>query len=178
MSIPSGTRITAFTSKHTGLVNQLVTEIEIMIPNTTISMKVRGIWDTGATATVITNKIVDNLQLKPTGMSNVNTANGPTIQNTYIVDVILPNKLQVKDVTVTGASALSSGCEVLIGMDIISLGDFSITNYEGKTCLSFRFPSCHEIDYVQRPQAGIKPNKNIAAGKPGSNVSKPKKKRK
>lgn len=34
-------------------------------------------------------------------------------------------------------------------MDIITLGDFSITNYNGVTCMSFGLPSKHEIDYVK-----------------------------
>lgn len=123
-------------------------------------------------------KVVGSLDLKPTGMSNVNTANGPTIQNTYIVDFILPNQLQVKDVTVTGAPGFSSNCDVLIGMDIIGLGDFSITNYAGSTCMSFRFPSCHEIDYVKNLNLGIKPAKNIPSSKSVSNFTFPKKKRK
>ncbi len=62
-------------------------------------------------------------------------------------------------------------------MDIIALGDFSITNHEGVTCMSFRYPSCHELDYVKNLKHGIKPDKNIPAGKPGSNFTKPKKKR-
>lgn len=98
------------------------------------------------------------------------------LQNTYIVDVILPNGVQIKDVTVTGATALSGGCEVLIGMDIISLGDFSITNYKENTCMSFRMPSAHEIDYVKNLK--FKMVNKVAPGKPGSNLVFPKKKRK
>ena len=38
---------------------------------------------------------------------------------------------------------------ILIGMDIIKHGDFSITNVNGKTTFSFRTPSVKEIDYVK-----------------------------
>jgi len=167
----------AFTIKSTvGLSNQLVTIVDIVFPNTTNNCKVKAIWDTGATATVITQNVVNSLGLLPTGMSHVNTANGPTVQNTYIIDVVLPNGVVVKDVTVTGATALSGGCEVLIGMDIISLGDFSITNHKGITCMSFRIPSLHEIDYTKN--LNFKLTAKVAPGKSGSNVSLPKKKRK
>lgn len=141
-----------FTTKWSGgRARVLVNEVEIIVPNTTQGVKVKAIWDTGASATVITQKVVDDLGLKPTGMSHVNTANGPTVQNTYIVDVGLPNQVKAKDVTVTGAKALSGGCEVLIGMDIISLGDFSVTHGDGKTMMSFRIPSMHHIDYNFSP---------------------------
>ena len=165
----------AFTLKPPGLVNQLVTSVHVSIPNTETSYQVNAIWDTGATGSVITEKIVKELDLKPTGMSTVNTANGLTQQYTYIVDIVLPNGIQVTDVTVTGAIGLTAHCDVLIGMDIISLGDFSITHYKGNTCMSFRIPSLHEIDYVKSIDFKHKPN--IPAGQKGSNITKPKKKR-
>jgi len=39
--------------------------------------------------------------------------------------------------------------DVLIGMDIISRGDFTITAPENKTKLSFQIPSTHNTDYVK-----------------------------
>ncbi len=42
--------------------------------------------------------------------------------------------------------------DVLIGMDVIGLGDFSITNKDGKTTFSFREPSMEEIDYTEREE--------------------------
>lgn len=38
--------------------------------------------------------------------------------------------------------------QVLIGMDIIGMGDFAVTNINEKTILSFRIPSVREIDFV------------------------------
>lgn len=38
--------------------------------------------------------------------------------------------------------------DLLIGMDVITIGDFSITNLNARTVFSFRFPSSHEVDYV------------------------------
>ncbi len=73
---------------------------------------------------------------------------------------------------------INPNCEALIGMDVITLGDFSITNHNGSTCMSFRVPSGHEIDYVKNLNYGVTPIKQIAPGKPGSNFTPPKKKRK
>ena len=53
----------------------------------------------------------------------------------------------VKALNVTECSALSSYFEILIGMDIIGLGDFAITNKNNKTTLSFCLPSLAEIDF-------------------------------
>ncbi|MFP5042698.1 retroviral-like aspartic protease family protein [Parasediminibacterium sp. JCM 36343] len=93
----------AFTIKsNVGISSQLITLVYICVPNTKSSFQVKAIWDTGATATVITDNVVRALGLIATGMSHVHTANGITIQNTYIVDVILPNGAKIESVTVTG----------------------------------------------------------------------------
>ena len=42
----------------------------------------------------------------------------------------------------------AAGIGVLIGMDIITSGDFSVSNYNGKTVFTFRTPSQERIDYV------------------------------
>ncbi len=44
----------------------------------------------------------------------------------------------------------------LIGMDIIGQGDSCITNYNGKTWLTFRMPSLLGVDYVQEHNRALK----------------------
>lgn len=167
-------KVSALTVKSTGgLLRQLRSEVEINIPNTTTKNQYTAIWDTGATGTVITQEVVNNLGLLPTGMSMVHTANGLTSQNTYIIDIALNQDIILKDVTVTCAAAFSGGCNVLIGMDIIAQGDFSITNKGGNTCMSFRVPSMHEIDFCKNPNLKANSNPNR-----GSNFTPPKRKRK
>jgi len=43
--------------------------------------------------------------------------------------------------------------DILIGMDIISQGDFAITNHNNKTMFSFRMPSMLDLDFVQMDRA-------------------------
>ena len=42
--------------------------------------------------------------------------------------------------------------DVLIGMDIITQGDFAVTNLGGKTKFSFRIPSQASINFVTEDQ--------------------------
>ena len=105
-----------------------------------------AIWDTGATSSVITKKVVDNLGLAPTGIVEVHGVHGKNYRNKYIVCIQLPNNIQVKNVEVTDGDL--GDADVLIGMDIISLGDFSVSNYKEKTTFTFRIPSCADTDYV------------------------------
>ena len=105
-----------------------------------------AVWDTGASSSAISRKIVDALHLIPTGRGISKTAGGTISVETYSINVLLP--------TGVGFSSLSVACvnmepDILIGMDIISLGDFSLTHQGGKTCFSFQTPSSHYVDYVQ-----------------------------
>lgn len=106
-----------------------------------------AIWDTGATKSAISPQVVRELDLKPTGMTRVFHANGMSDVNTYTVNIMLPNDVNFPSLPVT--EAILSGADVLIGMDIICRGDFSITSSLGKTKFSFQYPSTHNTDYVE-----------------------------
>lgn len=146
-------KVRAFTLKSNIILNMLQTE-------TLITSDVRdktkpytpknwnGLWDTGASKSSITRRIVDDLQLIPVGSANISTANGVVTVNTYFVDIGLPNHVIVQNVLVSCAD-LGDDIDVLIGMDIIKHGDFAITNTENCTTFSFRVPSIQEIDYVK-----------------------------
>lgn len=67
---------------------------------------------------------------------------------TYVIDIILPNNVIIQNV-IGSCSNLGDDIDMLIGMDIIRHGDFSITNKYGGTTFSFRIPSIKEIDYAE-----------------------------
>lgn len=155
------TNTRSFTITHKGLSNILTSEIHIseIILNKksriidirrTTNKKYLAIWDTGATASVITKKVVEDLGLKPTGMTKVNHAGGESTTRKFLVDIWLPNKVVMKQVTVT-EGVLNGNFEILVGMDVISKGDFAVTNKDGKTCFSYRYPSVECIDFVKQP---------------------------
>lgn len=104
-----------------------------------------AIWDTGAQITVISNKIVEVLHLFPTGMGRNITAAGIIEVKRYMVDIMLPNGVVVKSLTVI--SSPLEDTDILIGMDIISLCDFRVCNVNGCTKFSFQIPGSHDIDF-------------------------------
>ena len=152
-----------FTTKYNRLSNVLINEVSIskaylppkpsnlpLVPlKGIIHKKFFAIWDTGATNTVITQKVVQDCGLKPTGMVEISHAGGKTTTNTYLVNIRLPNKVEVCQIRVT-EGILTGQADVLIGMDIIGQGDFAVTNKNGKTVFSFRIPSVKCIDFVKR----------------------------
>jgi predicted aspartyl protease len=107
-----------------------------------------AIWDTGASGSVITQSVIDACGLKPIGLTQVHDASGARDSGVYLVNIMLPNSVAFVAVSVT-TGKLAPGSDVLIGMDIITLGDFSVTNKDGRTIFSFRVPSQLHVDYVQ-----------------------------
>jgi predicted aspartyl protease len=110
----------------------------------------RGLWDTGASTSAITKHVADKLGLIPTGIVSFTHAGGSSATNTYLVNIILPNNVEIRSLRV--CEGILSGQDVLIGMDIIGLGDFSICLKDGKTKFSFQIPSTHDMDFVQEIQ--------------------------
>lgn len=143
----------SFTVSHNGMVFVLKSPATIFqafdplhTPSPPSSHDFTAIWDTGATGTVITQKVVDRCGLKPIGRTIVRTAQGEMQTPVYLVNVMLPNKVGVVNLRVTRGN-FGGDADVLIGMDIVGIGDFAITNKDGKTVFSFRAPSCGTIDF-------------------------------
>ncbi len=143
-------QIKSFTLNAPGRLEKLQTDVLVFSPIksnvSSIPKMWRGLWDTGASASCITQRIVDDLKLSPLGRNQISTANGMVEVNTYVIDIGLPNNVIVQNVIVACAD-LGINIDLLIGMDIISLGDFAITNVNGKTVFSFRLPSVSIIDF-------------------------------
>lgn len=163
----------SFTVRYNGRTNTLMVETLISTPvapgadaallSHTINnaKKYISIWDTGATNSVISQKVVDESNLKPTGIAQVHSVTETKDCETFLVSILLPNKVIMPAVRVTKGEPF--GCDVLIGMDVIGAGDFAVTHKDGKTTFSFRLPSMEEIDFVTKkfePIQSIKISRN------------------
>ena len=96
-----------------------------------------AIWDTGANASAISLNTARKLGLTPVQTAFFSTANGRCEMPMYMVDMMLPNGRQIKDVMVSGLNL--NICDALVGMDIITQGDFHLTN-DGNTVFRFNIP--------------------------------------
>lgn len=65
-----------------------------------------------------------------------------------MVNFLLLNGVGVAGVQVTEFDSPPGGIGAIVGMDVIIRGDFSITNLNKKTWMSFKIPSTHQVDYV------------------------------
>jgi hypothetical protein len=113
-----------------------------------------GLWDTGASNCVITTDAVAKLGLKPFALANVTHGGGTELKNVYKINIYLPNQVTIANVNAT-EGMVNGKFDFIIGMDIITLGDFSISNFNNETVVSFRIPSQKKIDYVVEAQETI-----------------------
>lgn len=172
--LPALPQFQAFTlTSNGGRMNRIVSPVGIslpFIPNEYTGeqppiFQTQALWDTGATSSVVTIATARALNLVPIAMTNVTGAHGVSERNVYIVNLYLPNNLMVHTVTVTEMID-ADGFGALIGMDVITLGDFSVTNTGGITTMSYRFPSVARIDYVEDA------NKIKSVGSPSAKIGR------
>jgi hypothetical protein len=108
-----------------------------------------AVWDTGATNSVITVDVVKRLNLCSEGSTVINGVTGSQVVDSYLVTFTLPNNFS-KDIFATSCTE-AIGCDVLVGMDIISMVDFAITSGASGTTFSFKTPHGKEIDFRSEP---------------------------
>ena len=154
---PNG--VSAFTAEYNaqsgGRVSELLTPCWVLETTnqspTSGNFEFQAVWDTGAQLSAISPKVVRECSLQPSGMRNLRYADGrKSTEPTYLVNLLLPNGVGVRDLEVNlGDPGSDRGLDVLIGMDVIGIGDFAVSNYNNKTVMSFRFPSQGHIDFVK-----------------------------
>lgn len=137
--------ISVFTEKYKSIQRKLINSAVVESNRNTVQAIAQ--WDTGATGTCISKKIVSQLGLQPTGMIRVQTPSGIGIMNKYMINLILNNEVRIMNLVVMDSEIGNQGIDVLIGMDIISIGDFAVSNFEGRTQFSFRIPSQEHVEY-------------------------------
>ena len=102
-----------------------------------------ALWDTGATTTIISSRVVKQLGLEPFLEAGISGIGGTSDVNTYLVHVSIPT-----GDTYTYLEVMESDFEdydVIIGMDIISTGDFCFTNADECSHFSFRYPAKEHV---------------------------------
>ena len=128
-----------YKKEYPTLVEDIMTECDIYSVSGRKFHTERAIWDTGADTTIISSRIVKELNLQPYKAGGFSGIGGATGSNVYLVHVLVPTGDFVTQVEVMENDF--QDIDVLIGMDVIVFGDFLITNADGKTTFQFRTPS-------------------------------------
>jgi predicted aspartyl protease len=136
----SNTRHFPFKKEYPQLPLKLITDAEVFnsIQYQNV-IRIRALWDTGAMLSAITPDIAKKLNLVSTNRIRVNGIGNSCIADIVRVSIRLPNLAEIKNARISVLN-LVKDVDMLIGMDIIQLGDFSISNGAGKTLFTFAMP--------------------------------------
>lgn len=164
--------ITAYTHPYESIQSRVIIDCQISLPNSNPEegSEQKALWDTGAMVTCISTKLAYDLGLIAIDETMVVGANNePFKVSTYCVQIKM-GSFVIPIHNVVGLPMDGNEHSMIIGMDIISKGDLSITNYSGRTVISFRTPSLETIDYVSEIALQNKCNKlhtiNVKAKRP------------
>ena len=146
-----------FTSSYPGLSDKLINQVDVYpyytddggvfkMPSI-FNPVYNALWDTGANKTVVSHTLAEKLKLKNISQTNVATAGGNKTALLHSIYIVLPNNVIINTIA---AELPIEQCDLLIGMDVIGKGDFIVSNFEGKTCFTFRMPSMHCYDFRKR----------------------------
>ena len=106
------------------------------------SVEVEALWDTGATITCIKSALWERLKLRPLESNRTELAGigGNVTADVTIVNILLTPEFGIKSCPVYAVD-FTGDADILIGMDIIGMGDFVVCNADNKTSFSFAVPS-------------------------------------
>ncbi|MCQ2250836.1 MAG: hypothetical protein MJZ66_06975 [Bacteroidales bacterium] len=101
----------------------------------------KALWDTGASCSLVSSRVVKALELVSVGKSGVSGYNNSLdIKDTFHIHIGLPTGDIVTNLYAMEC-ADNDDFDVIIGMDVIGNGDFVITNNDNTTKFTFRVPS-------------------------------------
>lgn len=106
----------AFSIKYKGIAKELVSEAEIINPLNNQRKKYKAIWDTGATHTAITPKVLKELSLTIVDIATIVGVNSePKYVQVALFNLLLPNNVSIKGVR-GSVCTIGSDADILIGM--------------------------------------------------------------
>lgn len=140
--------VRCFTCPYNNIMHHIKTNANIYNTENNKDISVSALWDTGASCSCISHDVVKNLNLLPISKIPINTPSGNSIADVFVVNIKLPNDIIIENVKVCDSEIGTQQIGLLVGMDIISQGDFAISNFNKNTVFSFRYPAYKNIDFV------------------------------
>ena len=144
--------MSAITYNFAKLQKRIITPVNLypVLPVTAGSIIVNALWDTGATLSAITPDIKNRLNLVPIRKKPVAGVHGTREVEIVPIIIELPNYL-IKRSTEAAVCNINVDVGIILGMDVIQLGDFAICNGKGQTLFSFAIPPSNDkIDFSVR----------------------------
>ena len=107
-------------------------------------MAVNALWDTGSTESLISENIVKMIDPILKSKAKYVTKDSVIESEIYAVSLSLSEEITFRDVLMKKADLSEKNVDIVIGMDIISRGDFEIRNYNKLVEFAFIIPPHNE----------------------------------
>ena len=122
------------------LADEIVTECEFVSLEQQRRVKaLRAMWDTGSNATILSTKLVSELRPDHFGQGGMTGIGGQSEGDTYLLHISLPTGDIITYQEVYEANL--GDYDAIIGMDIITRGNFHLDCIKGETLFSFELPN-------------------------------------
>ena len=136
----------AFSMSYDRLIYDLIAPVKILPllsqPPRSNTVATNALWDTGSQITCIKPGMSNKLSLRSYGADDHITLSGiggSTTASITVINLFLTPNFVIESCPVYVID-FPGNADVLIGMDIISMGDFVVCNADGKTSFSFAVP--------------------------------------
>jgi len=156
----------AFFTIYKGITNELITQVGIHPLYTTdtafydVPVEVRALWDTGAVITCIKPTLWERLKLRSLESERTEFAGigGKVTADATLINLFLSSKFRIEFCPVFGIN-FPGDADILIGMDIIGMGDFAVCNTDKKTSFSFAMPPFPDrINFADKAETANRDN--------------------
>ncbi len=125
-----------FTVIYDDFQGRIITDEKIIVGGKEIP--VRAGWDTGSTYSCISKEFIEKYGLIPIGNDQLHSAYGTNNSGVYDIDILIHNTKIFNSTASMQPYIHADNVDLLIGMDVITEGDFRIYNSNGKICFSFK----------------------------------------
>ena len=135
----------AFTGRYTMYRNRIVSDIWLCSPEegNPNSICIRALWDTGCSKTIISQRVADFLALPGNGSMTFRSPFGHSalceMKQAKVCIVLGAARLTI-DVGVDSKPNSDLDCDITLGLDFITQGDFAISHDGEQLVLSFCYP--------------------------------------
>lgn len=118
--------------------------------NSSNSLSTDALWDTGASMSAITPEILRRLNVTPIDKKEIAGVHKTQAVDVALITIELPNGVIKKNIKVAVCD-ITFKVGLILGMDIISLGDLALSNGNNQTLISFASPPFQEkIDFNKK----------------------------
>lgn len=154
-----------FFASYEGITNELTTPVNVLPASImgrrsdSCVIEVTALWDTGAVGTCIKPWLKDSLNLRLLSTSTLLEGVGGNVR-AYMafINIQLAHNIEIED-CLAHIAEFPGNADILIGMDIISMGDFAVCNTNNVTSFSFVIPPFPDrINFIDKADTINKQN--------------------